>query len=212
MKLTEWIHQLGIELTATPLLHWIGVLCGVIQVLLAKANNVLLYPFGIASILITIYVLYDAGLYAELLLNGYYLVMSIYGWIYWMKRPNAEPVPATYSGKRDWFITSLIVGVGFPMLYYTLMHFTDSTVPAWDAWVSATAWAGMWLLAKRKIENWVLLNVSNAFAIPLLIHKDLHLFALLTLFLFVVAIFGYFQWRRIIYTQIELTNHRNEEF
>ena len=198
MKLNEWIHQLGAELTATPLLHWIGVGCGIVQVLLAKANNILLYPFGIASILITVYVLYDAGLYAELLLNMYYLVMSIYGWLYWVKRRGAAPVPASYSSRKDWLITLLITGLGFPALYYALACFTDSTVPVWDAWVSATAWAGMWLLAKRKIENWILLNISNAFAIPLLAHKGLHLFALLTLFLFIVAIFGYFEWRRII--------------
>jgi len=70
-------------------------------------------------------------------------------------------------------------------------------VPAWDAWVSATAWAGMWLLAKRKVENWILLNISNAFAVPLLLYKSLPLYAVLTVILFVVACFGYFDWRRI---------------
>ena len=198
MKVAEWLHELSIQLTETPLLHWIGVICGVIQVLLAKANKVLLYPFGIASVAITIYVLYEAGLYAELLLNLYYLVMSIYGWMYWMKRNDEKPVQATYSDKQDWLITALIVAIGFPALYYALVYFTDSSVPLWDAWVSATAWAGMWLLAKRKIENWILLNVSNAFAIPLLAHKGLHLYAILTLFLFIVAVFGYFEWKRII--------------
>jgi len=93
------------------------------------------------------------------------------------------------------------VGVGFVVLYMVLMRFTDSTVPIWDAWVSATAWAGMWLLAKRKIENWVLLNISNAFAIPLLAYKGLHLYALLTLFLFIVALLGFFEWKRIISRQ-----------
>ena len=111
---------------------------------------------------------------------------------------------ATYSAGRDWRITVLIVIAGFPALYYALLHFTDSTVPVWDAWVSATAWAGMWLLAKRKIENWILLNISNAFAIPLLAYKGLHLYAILTLFLFVVAIFGYFEWKRIIRREEEV--------
>lgn len=198
MKLTEWIYQLGVELTETPLLHWIGVICGVVQVLLAKANKVLLYPFGLASILITLYVLFEAGLYAELLLNLYYLVMSVYGWAHWMRRKNEQPLPASYSDGREWLITTLIVALGFPLLYFALAYLTDSTVPGWDAWVSATAWAGMWLLAKRKIENWILLNISNAFAIPLLAYKGLHLYALLTLFLFIVAIFGYFEWKRII--------------
>ena len=69
----------------------------------------------------------------------------------------------------------------------------------WDAWITATAWAGMWLLARRKIENWILLNISNAFAIPLLAYKGLHLYSLLTVYLFIVAIFGYFEWRKLIH-------------
>ena len=199
----NWFHELAGQLKQTPLLHWIGVICGVIQVLLAKANKVLLYPFGIASILITVYVLYEAGLYAEILLNGYYLVMSIYGWVHWVARQDQPQVVAAYSKRTDWYITLLIVAIGFPVLYFALIHFTDSTVPAWDAWVIATAWAGMWLLAQRKIENWIWLNISNAFAIPLLAYKGLHLYALLTLFLFVVAIFGYIDWKRIIRQRVE---------
>src|SRR5690606_24699719 len=201
MKLMEWIQQLIEELINTPLLHWVGVLCGVVQVLLAKSNKVLLYPFGIASILITLFVLYEAGLYAEQMLNLYYLVMSIYGWAHWARNKNEPSLPVTYANKKEWWVTVLIVGVGFVVLYMFLMRFTDSTVPIWDAWVSATAWAGMWLLAKRKIENWVLLNISNAFAIPLLAYKGLHLYALLTLFLFIVALLGFFEWKRIISRQ-----------
>src|SRR5690606_34006119 len=95
-------------------------------------------------------------------------------------------------------ITALIVGLGFGLLYFILDRFTSSTVPVWDAWISATAWAGMWLLARRKIENWILLNVSNLFAIPLLFHKGLPLYGLLTVFLFIIAIFGYQEWLKIL--------------
>jgi nicotinamide mononucleotide transporter len=63
--------------------------------------------------------------------------------------------------------------------------------------VSSTAWAGMWQLSRRKIENWILLNVSNLFAIPLLFYKKLPMFGLLTLFLFIIAFFGFYQWLRI---------------
>lgn len=198
MNINEWGQTIALQLAETPLLHWLGVLLGVIQVLLAKANRVMLYPFGIASIIITAYVLYEAGLYAEILLHLYYLVMSIYGWIYWVRRKDQRPVPASYANRREWLITIGIVALGFPALYYALVYLTDSTVPVWDAWVSATAWAGMWLLARRKIENWILLNISNAFAIPLLVYKGLLVYALLTLFLFIVAIFGYMEWKRII--------------
>lgn len=197
MQLPEWLSTLGKQIAESSILEWVGVTLGVIQVFLAKANKVLLYPFGIASILVTVYVLYDVGLYAEILLHVYYLVTSVYGWIYWAEH-KANPTPVAYSDKREWGITLLIVLLGFPVLYFALRFLTDSTVPVWDAWVSATAWAGMWLLAKRKIENWILLNISNAFAIPLLIHKDLILYGLLTFILFVVAIFGYLEWKKII--------------
>lgn len=200
-EVVNWWRDLISELLQTPFLHWVGVVCGVVQVLLAKSNKVLLYPFGIASVLITMYVLYGTGLYAEVLLNGYYLVMSIYGWVHWVTRKDQPPVVVTYSTRREWYMTALIVLVGFVVLYFPLAHLTDSTVPGWDAWVSATAWAGMWLLAKRKIENWILLNISNAFAIPLLVYKNVHLYALLTLFLFVVAVFGYLEWKQIIQKQ-----------
>lgn len=190
---------------ATTWLEWLAVLLGVAEVLLARANKVWLYPTGIAGTLISIYLLLHVGLYAECLLSGYYVVMSFYGWYYWIKKRNEPPVRVAYSNKEEWIITLLIVFVGWAVLYWILVRFTPSTVPIWDAWVSSTAWAGMWLLARRKIENWILLNVSNLFAVPLLFHKNLALFALLTIFLFIVAIFGYLDWRDIIKRERLLT-------
>ncbi|MNV05310.1 Nicotinamide mononucleotide transporter [compost metagenome] len=123
--------------------------------------------------------------------------MSIYGWIYW-KYSSDTIVPISRNTARDWQIVGFICVVGFLLFYFGLVHLTDSDVPLWDSFVSCTAWAGMWLLAKRKLENWILLNISNLMAIPLLIHKGLFLYAGLTLFLFVMAFSGYFNWRRIL--------------
>lgn len=194
----SWIDLFLNQFKATTWLEWAAVLLGVAEVLLAKANKVWLYPTGIAATLISIYLLLNAALYAECLLNGYYVVMSVYGWYYWVKKRGEPPVKVSYSNRREWITTLLIVFAGWGILYLLLINFTTSTVSVWDAWVSSTAWAGMWLLARRKIENWILLNISNLFAIPLLFHKDLALFGLLTIVLFVVAIFGYFDWRKII--------------
>jgi nicotinamide mononucleotide transporter len=132
------------------------------------------------------------------------VVMSVYGWWYWIRKKFLPPVKISYCNRMEWVTVILIVLGAFVLLagllkYGTpLLHnyLTPSTVPFWDAWVSATAWAGTWLLARRKIENWILLNISNAFAIPLLMYKQLPMFAVLTLFLFIVAVAGYFQWRR----------------
>lgn len=198
MSFTEWMHLFWQQIKETDALQWIAVLLGVAEVLLAKANKIWLYPTGIASTLLSVYILTIAGLYAESLLNVYYIVMSIYGWWYWIKKKNAAPVLVSYCTRNDWFIVVVITGISFVILALVLKHYTPSTVPFWDAWVSATAWAGMWLLSKRKIENWILLNISNLFAIPLLVYKQLPLFAALTLFLFIVAIFGFFDWKKII--------------
>jgi nicotinamide mononucleotide transporter len=176
------------------LLQWVAVVFGVAEVLLAWKNKILLYPAGIISTLLTIYIYAASKLYAESVLNGYYFVMSIYGWWHWHKRKNEPPLPIARTSRNEWGITTAIVLIGFLLQYFLLKRYTDSTVPAWDAWVSATAWAGTWLLARRKIENWVLLNISNIFAVPLLFHKQLPLFAWLTVILFVVACIGYFDW------------------
>ena len=191
------INLLIAQVKATTWLEWLAVVLGVVEVLLARANKVWLYPTGIAGTLISIYLLLNAMLYAECLLNLYYVVMSFYGWYHWIKKRHEPPVQVTYTNKREWLITLIIVFGGWAVLYLLLIRFTTSTVPLWDAWVSSTAWAGMWLLAKRKVENWVLLNISNLFAIPLLYHKNLVMFAVLTIILFIVAIFGYFDWKKL---------------
>lgn len=196
MNIQEWAHLLWQQVRETHLLQWIAVGFGVSEVLLAQANKVWLYPTGLAATSISVFILFDAGLYAESLLNLYYIVMSIYGWWLWVNRKDKVALKITFSTRQEWITTILIVLTSFGLLYYALKYFTPSTVPFMDAWVSATAWAGMWLLARRKVENWLLLNVSNAFAIPLLFHKQLPLYAALTLFLFIVAIRGYFRWSK----------------
>lgn len=183
------------EILSTSILEWLAVTFGVIQVLLAKENKVSLYPAGILATSLSAYILAEAGLYAESGLNLYYLVMSIYGWIHWHRRRGRAALPITRTRRAEWGWCALIVIGGFGLLYLVLDQFTDSTVPVWDSLVSAFAWAGTWLLARRKLENWILLNISNLLAIPLLAYKGLELFSLLTLFLFVVAIFGYFSWK-----------------
>jgi nicotinamide mononucleotide transporter len=178
-------------------IQFLVLIFGISEVLLARANKVLLYPAGIIATTLSVFSLFHAQLYAECMLNMYYIIMSVYGWRYWMKKKNEPAVRITYSSKQEWIITLSIALGGWVVLYFMLTTFTPSNVPLWDAGVSATAWAGMWLLARRKIENWILLNLSNAFAIPLLFQKELPLFALLTIFLFIVACVGYLDWTKI---------------
>lgn len=178
--------------------EWLGVCFSVFQVLLARKNNSNNYLFGIAGISLSLYVMFFAKLYAEFTLNLYYLVMSIYGWLYWKFGKQQSETAISETTHHEKIIAVGIVAGTFSLFWYFLTQFTDSDVPVLDSLVSAFAWAGMWLMARRKIENWVLLNMSNIIAIPLLIHKGLYLYAVLTAFLFIVAISGYLEWRKII--------------
>ncbi|WP_111310065.1 nicotinamide riboside transporter PnuC [Confluentibacter sediminis] len=180
------------------ILQWLGTGFGVTQVLLSRKNNVNNYVFGIISILIGMWVLYDSKLYADILLNLYYLTMSIYGWFYWKFGKQKKDAPISYSNFQDHLkAISIVIGCFIIMAYWLSQH-TNSDVPYWDATATAFAWAGMWLMARRKIENWIYLNISNIISIPLLIYKDLYIYAGLTAFLFAVAISGYFKWKQLI--------------
>jgi nicotinamide mononucleotide transporter len=198
MDFQDWFRLFQEQIIHTSLIEWLAVGFGVSEVLLAKKNSIWLYPTGIISVLLWMFLLLGVKLYAEVLLNVYYLTMSIYGWIIWKKRKQNGENQVSWSSKNELTIAILISVIGFGLLYLILRHYTDSDVPLLDAFVSATAWAGMWLLAKRKIENWIFLNISNIVAIPLLFHKKLPLMACLTTFLFIVAIFGFLDWKKII--------------
>ncbi|MGY5847404.1 nicotinamide riboside transporter PnuC [Salegentibacter sp. HM20] len=184
-------------------LQAIGTIFGITQVLLARQNNIHNYLFGIVSILISLWVMYRSKLYADILLNLYYLVMSIYGWFFWKYGSRKKQTPISYSDKFETLTALGIVLVCFSIMSYWLRFHTDSDVPFWDSAVSGFAWAGMWLMARRKIENWIFLNISNSIAIPLLIYKELYIYAGLTAFLFIVGTSGYFKWRKIIRNERE---------
>ena len=184
------------------LIEIFGVSFSIAQVLLARYNYAINYLFGIAGVILTLFVMFDAKLYAEFGLNLYYLVMSIYGWLYWKYGKKQSESVISKTNTKEWYIVSAIIVISFVIFCFSLNQFTDSDVPVWDSFVTSFACAGMWLLAKRKLENWIVLNISNAISIPLMMHKDLYLYAVLSIVLFVVAISGYFNWKNILKNNI----------
>lgn len=197
--MSAFIEHILQEIKGTQSLEWIAALFGMISVLFAQRNHILLYPSGLMSTAIYAYLWSrkEAGLYAEALLNLYYFVMTLYGWWFWQKGSKQEQqVPISKCNRIDQLRVLAIVLTLWLLLYALLLQ-TNSTVPVWDSLVSALACAGMWLLAKRKIENWLLLNASNFIAIPLFVYKGYYVTMLLTLILFVVAILGYLHWRKL---------------
>lgn len=190
------------------LLDWIEILAvgfSAVQVILAGQNKISNYIFGIVGTLLTTWIFFKASLYAEMLLNTYYAVMSVYGYYQWKWGRNHKTLPISIAQTRDWSISLFIVLSSFGIFYVVLSRYTDSDVPIADALVSALAWAGMWLMARRKLENWIILNLSNLISIPLFFHKDLRLYAIYTIFLFVMGLVGFLKWRKIWKVQ-----HSNE--
>lgn len=194
----QLFQQIIIQIKATQDLEWVAAIFGVISVLFAQRNHILLYPSGLVSTGIYAYLWSrnEAALYAEALLNVYYFVMTIYGWWHWQKGKSSEQIPISVCTQKDWWAVFSIVS-GLWLVFYLMLLQTNSNVPILDSFVSASACAGMWLLACRKVENWLLLNLSNLVAIPLMMYKGYYVTTILTIVLFVVAIFGYLHWQKL---------------
>jgi nicotinamide mononucleotide transporter len=187
------------QLIATTFWEWIGFLFGILQVFFAIKNKVINFVFGLVGAIVYIYLFAIGGLYAEASLNIYYGIISIVGILLWKNnRIQRAENQIQKANAKDWRIAIAITIGSFLICYFALKNYTNSTVPIWDGMVAAFAWSGSWLLTKRKLETWILLNISNALAIPLQIQKGYMLTSVLTAILFVFAIFGYWQWRQII--------------
>ncbi len=177
-----------------------AVFFAVLSVLCSRQNSVWVYPTGIIStaLIVYAYVQPAVGLYGEAALNVYYFTMSVYGWYHWTHKDRRnQEVEISRTDRRELGIATGIALIGWGIIYLVLHRFSDSNVPVLDAFVSSTAWSGMWLLAKRKLENWIFLNISNLVAVPLLFYKAQPLYAFLTIFLFIVAVNGYFHWLKL---------------
>lgn len=180
-------------------LEWVAVIAGMLQVFLAYRNKSINFLFAILSSAIFIYLFIGSSvkLYAEALLQSYYLIMGIYGWVHWRHLAAAEPtVSIRKMNKQDAFITITITMLGFFFLGILLDNYTTSDVPYWDSITASIAFAGTWLLTRKVLENWIVLNISNIIALPLYIHKDLYPTALLTVILIIIAILGYMKWKK----------------
>ena len=124
----------------------------------------------------------------------YYLVMSIYGWYFWIKGKGAQvPVPISRNNKQENLIVFSLFGGSFLLIRFGL-ELTDSSVPTWDALTSALAIAGMWLMARKKIEHWIAWIIVDSISVPLYIYKGLPLTSFQFLLFTILAVWGYLTW------------------
>lgn len=182
-----------------------AVIFGIISVLFARKNNILVYPTGLISTLIFIYILYNFKLYGEFIINIYYSVMSILGWYLWSKRTNGqEEFPISIMNLKEYKISGLIFTVTIlfiALVYHFFDKFTDLTAYV-DAFTTALFFVGMWLMAKRKIENWIVWIVADIISVPLYYYKGLTVSSLQFIVFTIIAILGYLEWRKYLQKQI----------
>jgi len=187
-------------------LEFIAFVCGLWSVLLAKKENVLLYPIGLIATVITIYLLFLAGYLGDMLINAYFSIMSIYGWYVWsVKGETGTVLPITRTNKKEKMIGLLLFFITVIVVYGVYVFF-DYTIH-WDNYVdiftSGIFFTGMWFMANKKIENWTLWIVGDAIATPLYAYRGLGMLAFQYLIFTFLAISAYLEWKRILKNQTQ---------
>lgn len=181
----------------TSFLEWIAVTTGILSVWYSMKENIWVYPTGIISVLIYVYITFQYKLYADMGVNVYYFIVSVYGWYYWTHADDSrDQVPVTINDLKENLISILLLGGSFTLLYFLLKNITDSDVPFWDALTTCFAIVGMWLMARKKVESWIAWIITDLLSIPLYYYKGLVLTSFQFLFFTALAFAGLFAWWR----------------
>lgn len=198
----EIVQQFLENLQQTTALEYIAVFAGIISVVFSRMENIWVYPTGLVNTIIYIYLSFKAQLIGEASVNFYYTVMSLYGWWLWTRKDRKEQplVRITFSTKREWkqeilFFLFFYVAI-FSALTYLKNNFFPGVIPWADAFASATAFTGMWLMAKKKVESWWWWIATNIASIPLYFVKEYVFTSVYYIVLLVLAVFGLREWQR----------------
>ena len=199
--MTEIYQQFLTDIQYTRWQEWISTLTQIASVWYARKNNILVYPTGIIGVILAAWVYFfiaSPPLYADGILNIYYLAMSVYGWINWTKvdTTNTVSYPVSWCTRSELVQGLISFGIGWIGIYTMLVYMTDSNTPVLDSLVSSSAITAMWWMAKRKIENWIAWIFSNIIAIPLNFYKGFMLFTLMYILFLVMAYLGLKEWKK----------------
>jgi nicotinamide mononucleotide transporter len=196
------IQQFITGLQNTTLLEYIAVFAGIASVWFSKKENIWVYPVGLINTIIYIYLSFQYHLIGEASVNFYYTVVSIYGWILWAKKDRQEHhiLQINFSNSRQLVQQALFFLFFYIAVYFSLVYlkqaFATGAIPWADAFASATAYTGMWLMAKKKVESWYWWIATNIASIPLYFVKGLVFTSVYYLVLLVLAILGLIEWKQ----------------
>ena len=197
------VFQQFIEgLKQTTLLEYIAVITGIASVLFSKKENILVYPVGLINTVIYVYLSFKYHLIGEAGVNFYYTAMSIYGWVVWAKKDMSRQqiLQISFSNRKEVMQQTVFFAVTYLAIYFLLVYlkkaFYEGAIPWADAFASATAFTGMWLMARKKVESWYWWIATNIASIPLYFVKGLVFTSVYYLILLVFAFWGLAEWRK----------------
>ncbi|MGL5958220.1 MAG: nicotinamide riboside transporter PnuC [Phocaeicola sp.] len=192
------------------MLEYIGTLVGLIYLWLEYKASVYLWIASVIMPAIYLFVYYEAGLYADVGINVYYLLAAVYGWINWQSKQNngstQSELPITQMPLRYYLPLGIICTTCFFAIVYLLKNYTDSTVPWLDSFTTALSIAGMWMLAKKYIEQWWVWLIVNLVCTGLYIYKGLEATAALYGLYAIITLLGYRKWKRLMFAEAAKEN------
>jgi len=202
MSVQEILKQFMDGMKQTGWIEYIAVFAGILSVWYSRKENILVYPVGLINTIFYIYISIKGQLYGEASVNLYYTIMSVYGWLLWnRKNKKNEPVlHVTFSNKKDWtwqllFFAGMYAAI-FTALTFLKKEFAPGALPWADALASASAFTGMWLMTRKKVESWIWWIITNIASIPLYFVKGYVFTSVYYIVLLILAIAGLVEWRK----------------
>ncbi|NRD79810.1 nicotinamide mononucleotide transporter [Bacillus sp. BRMEA1] len=170
---------------------------GLVCVYLATKENIWNYPFGIINITLLLLIFYNAKLYADMMIQGMFLVLNFYGWVFWLRNRGEKPVCQTTKLTLDgWILTIFITPILSYGWGYLLNRFTDTSVPFLYSFIAATSLVAQVLFATKKFENWYLWILVNISSVGLYAYKGLYTISFTYFIFLIVSIVGVFEWKK----------------
>jgi nicotinamide mononucleotide transporter len=190
--------------TLQILLEFIAFFFGIISVWLAKKENIWVYPTGLISTIITVYLLYKAAYFGDMTMNFYYSIMSVIGWFMWKKNKNREALKITRTNRKEKIIGFFMFLITMLVTYFVYLFFDYKLeIPNYiDIFTSGIFFTGMWFMALKKIENWTLWILGDCIAVPLFACRGLGMLAAQYLIFTILAVSAYLEWKKILAKQI----------
>lgn len=202
MSLSEIYHQFITGLQQTGAIEFIGVVLAIVSVWFSQKANIWVYPTGIISTVIYVYISVKGHLLGEASVNIFYTIMSIYGWILWARKDekNKNVLLIQHSSTKEWILHLLFFTVLYTIIYFALSYlkkeFAPGAIPAADAFASATAYTGMLLMARKKVESWYWWIITNISSIPLYFIKGYVFTSFQFLVCLIMAFVGLALWHK----------------